>query len=77
MGKNTVQALKHLSADAVTQNGHKSDTTTSICYANNQRSMIKSRWSLWFGSHMKTDNANRLTDPENLYMPGFKVFNWK
>ena len=23
---------------------------------------------------MKTDNANRLADPENLYMPGFKAF---
>ena len=27
--KYTVQALKHPSADAVTQNGHKSDTTAA------------------------------------------------
>ena len=27
--KNIVQALKHPSADAVTQNGHKSDTTAA------------------------------------------------
>ena len=25
-----------------------------------------------FWSHAKTDNANRLADPENLYIPGFK-----
>ena len=57
-------------ADALTRNIHKSDTTASnICYANNRRSMIKSRWPLYqeFGSHMKKDNANRLADPENLY----------
>ena len=57
-------------ADALTRNVHKSDTTASnICYANNRRSMIKSRWPLYqeFGSHMKKDNANRLADPENLY----------
>ena len=37
--KNTVQALKHPSADAVTQNGHKSDTTAAnytVGYANNR-----------------------------------------
>ena len=57
-------------ADALTRNVHKSDTTVSnICYANNRRSMIKSRWPLYqeFGSHMKKDNANRFADPENLY----------
>ena len=25
-----------------------------------------------FQSHMKTDNANSLADPENLYIPGFR-----
>ena len=30
-----------------------------------------------FGSHMKTDKANRLTYPESPYMLGFKAFNWK
>ena len=57
-------------ADALTRNVQKSDKTASnICYANNRRSMIKSRWLLYqeFGSHMKKDNDNRLTDPENLY----------
>ena len=31
--------------------------------------------SVW--SHMKTDNANIIADPENLYMSGFEAFNWK
>ena len=34
----------------------------------------------WFWSHIKTDNAsigNRLADPKDQYMPGFKAFNWK
>ena len=26
----------------------------------------------FFRSHMKTDNANRFADPENLSFPGFK-----
>ena len=32
--------------------------------------LIKLRWSSCprFRSHMKTDNANRLTDPQNLYL---------
>ena len=25
-----------------------------------------------FQSHMKTNNTNRLADPENLYIPGFE-----
>ena len=51
--KNNVQA-KHPSADAVTQSGHKSDTTASnICYANNRRPMIKE------GAHgLKTNQTN-------------------
>ena len=35
--KNTVQALKHLSADAVTQNGHKFDKLLPIRDANTLR----------------------------------------
>ena len=27
-----------------------------------------------FGSHMETDNANRLAHPQNLYIPGFQAF---
>ena len=26
---------------------------------------------------MKTDNANRLAHPKNIYTPGLKEFNWK
>ena len=39
MCKNTVQALKHPSADAVTLNVHKSDATASNTLANNRRSI--------------------------------------
>ena len=59
--------------DVVTLNVHKSDILLPIRY-HNRRSMIKSRWPLYrvFGMHVKTDNANRLADPEKLYNTRFQ-----
>ena len=67
MFKNTVQALKYPSAHAVT-----------ICQVSRQLienkndllKLIKPKWPSQphFQSHMKTDNTNRLADPENLYI---------
>ena len=36
--------------------------------------LIKTKWPPYprFQFHIKTDNANKLADPENLYIPGFK-----
>ena len=71
-----VRSLKHPSAGAVTLNIHKSDTTLPLRYANNWKIKMAVIYPR-FGSHMKTDKANRLTYPENLYMLGFKALNWK
>ena len=34
--------------------------------------LIKTKWPPYPRFHIKTDNANKLADPENLYIPGFK-----
>ena len=46
-----------------------------ICYANNRRSMIKSRWPLCRGFvlHVKKDYANRLADSGNLFDTRFQM----
>ena len=62
-----MQAVKHPSADAVTQNGHKFDTTAAITLCQLSKTNYKIKMAPTLRSHIKTDNANRLADPENLY----------
>ena len=70
--KNTVQALKYPSAEAVTlyMPGFKEiiENKTDLL------KLIKPKWPPQprFQSHMKMDNTNRLTDPGNLYQASRK-----
>ena len=66
--KNTVQALKYPSAHTVTL--YMPCFRQLIENNNDLIKLIKPKWPPQprFQFHMKTDNSNRLADPENLYI---------